>query len=102
MMFFLKVLWQVEREADPLEGESSSVPEKCRPEGPPNLVQPLLRLCPSPSTTDCFILSAGGVVLSSLQGKIVCNNTLDVRLQYAYDHAIPEVREKLFADIKIA
>eukprot|EP01125_Pyxidicula_operculata_P012587 TRINITY_DN4139_c0_g1_i4.p2 TRINITY_DN4139_c0_g1~~TRINITY_DN4139_c0_g1_i4.p2 ORF type:complete len:245 (+),score=59.69 TRINITY_DN4139_c0_g1_i4:44-736(+) len=44
---------------------------------------------------------AGGVVLSALNGRIICNNTLDVRLQYAYEAAVPEIRNKLFKNIKV-
>ena len=38
----------------------------------------------------------GGIVLTSHLGKIVCNNTLRVRLEYALQMFLPEVRSKLF------
>jgi len=39
---------------------------------------------------------AGGIILSTRGGRIICNNTLDVRLQLAYEAAVPAVRAKLF------
>ncbi len=38
----------------------------------------------------------GGVILASFNGKIVCNNTLKARLDYAIQQALPEVRKNLF------
>lgn len=35
--------------------------------------------------------SAGGVVLASRDGKIVCENTLDARLEVAFRKKLPEV-----------
>jgi len=39
---------------------------------------------------------AGGIILSTRGGRIICNNTLDVRLQLAYEAAVPAIRAKLF------
>lgn len=39
----------------------------------------------------------GGIILTSFQGKIVCNNTLRARLDYAIQQALPEVRRNLFS-----
>jgi len=39
---------------------------------------------------------AGGVVLTAKVGKIVCDNTLDARLRYAYDDLVPILRKTLF------
>lgn len=36
--------------------------------------------------------SAGGVVLASRDGKIVCENTLDARLEVAFRKKLPEVK----------
>jgi vacuolar-type H+-ATPase subunit E/Vma4 len=44
------------------------------------------------------ILSAGGVVLTAKQGKIVCDNTLDTRLKYAFDDLVPIIRKTLFEE----
>lgn len=38
----------------------------------------------------------GGVILTSFKGKIVCNNTLRARLDYAIQQSLPEVRSNLF------
>lgn len=38
----------------------------------------------------------GGIILTSFNGKIVCNNTLKARLDYAIQQALPEVRKNLF------
>lgn len=35
--------------------------------------------------------SSGGVVLASLDGKIVCENTLDARLDVVFRKKLPEV-----------
>lgn len=39
---------------------------------------------------------SGGVVLSA-RGRIFCDNTLDVRLKYAYESLVPQIRQNLFA-----
>jgi V-type H+-transporting ATPase subunit E len=44
---------------------------------------------------------AGGVVLSAQDGRILVNNTLDMRLKYAFEVALPEIRQRLFGDAKI-
>lgn len=40
----------------------------------------------------------GGVVVSTTDGKIVCDNTLDARLAIVAKQALPELRKVLFAD----
>ncbi|KAJ6849049.1 putative V-type proton ATPase subunit E [Iris pallida] len=42
---------------------------------------------------------SGGVVLASRDGKIVCENTLDARLDVAFRRKLPEIRKKLFDQI---
>eukprot|EP01117_Protostelium_nocturnum_P010916 TRINITY_DN3941_c0_g1_i1.p1 TRINITY_DN3941_c0_g1~~TRINITY_DN3941_c0_g1_i1.p1 ORF type:complete len:235 (-),score=103.82 TRINITY_DN3941_c0_g1_i1:119-823(-) len=37
-------------------------------------------------------ICTGGVVLSSLDGKVVCSNTLDARLSMAFDQNLPAIR----------
>jgi len=39
---------------------------------------------------------AGGVILSSRQGQIVCRNTLDSRLDIAFTQLTPRIRGTLF------
>jgi len=38
-----------------------------------------------------LIFSSGGVVLASRDGKIVCENTLDARLDVVFRKKLPEV-----------
>ncbi|XP_039116316.1 V-type proton ATPase subunit E-like [Dioscorea cayenensis subsp. rotundata] len=40
---------------------------------------------------------SGGVVLASRDGKIVCENTLDARLEVVFRKKLPEIRKRLFA-----
>lgn len=40
--------------------------------------------------------SNGGISLISSDGRIVCSNTLDDRLNIAYHANLPEIRSKLF------
>ncbi|PKA63615.1 V-type proton ATPase subunit E [Apostasia shenzhenica] len=40
---------------------------------------------------------SGGVVLASRDGKIVCENTLDARLDVVFRKKLPEIRKKLFS-----
>lgn len=44
---------------------------------------------------------SGGAVLSALEGRIVCNNTLDMRLVYAYEVSLPRLRHTLFGTTTI-
>lgn len=41
---------------------------------------------------------AGGVVVASMDGKIVCANTLDERLAVAHDTNLPVIRKRLFGE----
>uniref|UniRef100_A0ACD5TG60 Uncharacterized protein n=1 Tax=Avena sativa TaxID=4498 RepID=A0ACD5TG60_AVESA len=38
----------------------------------------------------------GGVVLASQDGKIVCDNTLDARVDVSFRQKLPEIRKKLY------
>jgi V-type H+-transporting ATPase subunit E len=40
----------------------------------------------------CF----GGVVMTNADGLIVCKNTLDTRLELAYQHLLPSIRRRLY------
>ncbi|KAG5014537.1 hypothetical protein AAZX31_08G020200 [Glycine max] len=42
---------------------------------------------------------SGGVVLASRDGKIVCENTLDARLDVVFRKKLPEIRKQLFGQI---
>lgn len=40
----------------------------------------------------------GGVELVAHKNRIICNNTLDARLELCYHNALPEIREILFGN----
>ncbi|KRW99882.1 hypothetical protein PPERSA_12558 [Pseudocohnilembus persalinus] len=42
--------------------------------------------------TTCF----GGVVLSNIEGNIICKNTLDGRIDMVYQESLPDIRQILF------
>ena len=42
----------------------------------------------------------GGLILHAKNGRIVCSNTLDDRLQLCYQEAIPDIRTILFPSFK--
>ncbi len=40
--------------------------------------------------------SVGGIILTSMYGRIVCDNTLKARLEYASQNLLPGIRSTLF------
>ncbi|XP_074590146.1 V-type proton ATPase subunit E-like [Curcuma longa] len=68
---------------------------------PPNIVvDKNTFLPPSPShENDHDSYCSGGVVLASRDGKIVCENTLDARLDVAFRKKLPEIRKHLFSQV---
>jgi len=60
---------------------------------------------PSPMAKSIFILiyifSAGGVYLSALEDRILCDNTLETRLHLVFDAALPKIRASLFTGEEI-
>ncbi|XP_057450032.1 V-type proton ATPase subunit E-like [Lotus japonicus] len=44
---------------------------------------------------------SGGVVLASRDGKIVCENTLDARLDVVFRKKLPEIRKQLFGQVAV-
>jgi len=57
-------------------------------------------LPPGPSAGYKGPVCSGGVILSALEGKIICKNTLDARLSLAFEQRIPEIRIELFGRSK--
>eukprot|EP00871_Galdieria_phlegrea_P001326 jgi/Galph1/2194/GphlegSOOS_G871.1 len=45
--------------------------------------------------------SVGGVSVSSHEGKIVCNNTFEARLEIAYQQNLPEIRRLFFDETSL-
>ncbi|KAJ4818394.1 V-type proton ATPase subunit E [Rhynchospora pubera] len=68
---------------------------------PPEIViDPNIFLPPAPSSFQDHSLScSGGVVLASKDGKIVCENTLDARLDVVFRKKLPEIRRRLFSQV---
>jgi V-type H+-transporting ATPase subunit E len=51
--------------------------------------------------TQHHVKCSGGAVISALEGRIICNNTLDMRLVYAYEVSLPRLRHTLFGQTSI-
>ncbi|KAE8726843.1 V-type proton ATPase subunit E [Hibiscus syriacus] len=51
------------------------------------------------TTTLMVLFCSGGVVLTSQDGKIVCENTLDARLDVAFNKKLPEIHKWLFGQV---
>lgn len=67
---------------------------------PPKVTVDGVYLPPPPKSADAHGPScAGGVVLASQDGKIVCENTLDARLEVIFRQKLPEIRKLLFAKV---
>ncbi|XP_059662247.1 V-type proton ATPase subunit E-like [Cornus florida] len=66
----------------------------------PEIIIDNVYLPPAPSHHHAHGLSCyGGVVLASRDGKIVCENTLDARLDVVFRKKLPEIRKLLFGQI---
>jgi len=39
---------------------------------------------------------AGGIMLSTAEGRIICNNTLEQRLSMSYEALLPNIRMMMF------
>ncbi|XP_071717095.1 V-type proton ATPase subunit E1-like [Rutidosis leptorrhynchoides] len=73
---------------------------KAKTQAPPKIdVDKTVYLPPPPNNSDPHRSScSGGVVLASLDGKIVFENTLDARLDIAFRKKLPEIRKTLFRE----
>lgn len=58
-------------------------------------------LPPAPDANTVGHSCAGGVVLASKDGKIVCENTLDARLNVVFGQKLPEIRKLLFSKVDV-
>jgi V-type H+-transporting ATPase subunit E len=52
------------------------------------------RIKKSEESNICF----GGVIMTNEDGLIVCKNTLDARLELAYQHMLPTIRKTLYEE----
>lgn len=55
-----------------------------------------VNLPPPPGTSKDGASCVGGVHVISMDGKIICNNSLDDRLTVAFEHNQPEIRTAIF------
>jgi len=55
-------------------------------------------LPPGPDEAHGGDFCSGGVILSTLDGRIICANTLDARLSMVFDQKLPEIRTILFGE----
>ncbi|XP_057520953.1 V-type proton ATPase subunit E-like [Amaranthus tricolor] len=62
----------------------------------PEIIIDSVHLPPAPHHHSHGLSCAGGVVLASRDGKIVCENTLDARLDVAFRKKLPQIRKQLF------
>lgn len=53
-------------------------------------------LPPAPKSGSHDPACSGGVVIASKDGKIVCNNTLDARLEICFNQNQPAIRKAMF------
>jgi len=53
-------------------------------------------LAPAPSGGDNLKSCCGGIVLTALNGRVVCSNTLDARLDLVFEETKPDIRKQLF------
>ncbi|KAG6581117.1 V-type proton ATPase subunit E, partial [Cucurbita argyrosperma subsp. sororia] len=64
----------------------------------PEIIVDHVHLPPGPSHHNHHgLFCSGGVVLASRDGKIVCENTLDARLDVVFRKKLPEIRKSLFS-----
>ncbi|WVZ98972.1 hypothetical protein U9M48_044339 [Paspalum notatum var. saurae] len=81
-----------------LEVAKKEYAEKAKVNLPKVIIDGKVYLPPQRSGRDAHGPScAGGVVLASQDGKIVCENTLDARLNVSFRQKLPEIRKKLFS-----
>jgi len=55
-------------------------------------------LPPGPEESNSPDFCSGGIVLSTLDGRIICANTLDARLSMVFDQKLPEIRTIMFGE----
>lgn len=42
------------------------------------------------------LISIGGVIIKDVTEKIICKNTLDLRIELAFLELLPDIRKRLF------
>ncbi|XP_030549667.1 V-type proton ATPase subunit E [Rhodamnia argentea] len=83
-----------------LDSAKEEYAKKASVHSPEIIVDNRVYLPPAPSHHNAHGLHcSGGVVLASRDGKIVCENTLDARLDVAFRKKLPEIRKWLFGQV---
>ncbi|BAT78450.1 V-type proton ATPase subunit E-like [Vigna umbellata] len=83
-----------------LDSAAQEYADKANVEPPQIIVDNQVYLPPGPSHHNAHdIYCSGGVVLASRDGKIVCENTLDARLDVVFRKKLPEIRKQLFGQV---
>ncbi|CAN1200631.1 V-type proton ATPase subunit E [Linum perenne] len=82
-----------------LEDAKREFAEKLKVSPPQITLDKQVYLPPAPSSSNSLVHCSGGVVLASQDGKIVCENTIDARLDIAYRQKLPQIRKKLLANV---
>ncbi|KAL2347994.1 hypothetical protein Fmac_001994 [Flemingia macrophylla] len=86
---------------DVLDSAAQEYAEKANVD-PPEIIVDNIHLPPAPSHHDSHDpYCSGGVVLASRDGKIVCENTLDARLDVVFRKKLPEIRRQLFGQVAV-
>ncbi|XP_040990782.1 V-type proton ATPase subunit E [Juglans microcarpa x Juglans regia] len=79
-----------------LDSAAQEYSEKANVHPPQIIVDNIVYLPPAPSHHNAHGSScSGGVVLASRDGKIVCENTIDARLDVVFRKKLPEIRKRL-------
>ncbi|KAL8102053.1 V-type proton ATPase subunit E1-like [Apium graveolens] len=83
-----------------LEEAKREYTEKAKLQTPSIMLDKRVYLPPPQTSAGTHGLScSGGVVVASLDGKIVCENTLDARLDIVFKQKLPQLRRGLFGQV---
>lgn len=84
-----------------LEEAKEEYAKKAKLHTPQIIVDDETYLPPAPNADTVGHSCAGGIVLASKDGKIVCENTLDARLNVVFGQKLPEIRKLLFSKVDV-
>ncbi|KAK7318144.1 hypothetical protein RJT34_02842 [Clitoria ternatea] len=83
-----------------LDSAAQEYGDKANVDPPEIIIDNQVYLPPGPSHHNSHDpYCSGGVVLASRDGKIVCENTLDARLDVVFRKKLPEIRKLLFGQV---
>lgn len=84
-----------------LEEAREEYAQKAKLHTPQILVDEETYLPPAPYADTVGHSCSGGIVLASKDGKIVCENTLDGRLNVVFGQKLPEIRKLIFSRVDV-